>query len=153
MQVLYRFLHIIKFLILGFYNEGLKILIKLVLERWISVLIILSILIYLCCNKTTYFYAWIIIGLFAFLAVIKAIYEIVSLLIKYKHTNKIEEKNKIIILIGGKIFDIALSAIGIFQAGKIIRHTIKIAHAAGSAFSLVDDVAATISNITKNFFK
>ena len=87
------------------------------------------------------------------MAVIKAIYEIVSLLIKYKHTNKIEEKNKIIILIGGKIFDIALSAIGIFQAGKIIRHTIKIAHAAGSAFSLVDDVAATISNITKNFFK
>ncbi len=153
MQVLYRFLHIIKFLILGFYNEGLKILVKLVLERWISILIILSILIYLCSNKTTYFYAWIIIGLFAFLAVIKAIYEIILLLIKYKHTNKIEEKNKIIILIGGKIFDIALSAIGIFQAGKIIRHSIKIAHAAGSAFSLVDDVAATISNITKNFFK
>ena len=153
MQVLYKFIYTIKLLIYGFYEEGLKVLLKSVLERWISICIILGIIVYLCSNSKTFIYAWIIIGLFALFAVIKAIYEIVLLLIKYVKTNEIKEKENIIMLIGGRIFDIAISAIGVLQAGKILRHSIRIAHAANSAFSLVDDVVAAISKFAKDFFK
>ncbi|MBR2526324.1 hypothetical protein IKE67_07640, partial [bacterium] len=84
---------------------------------------------------------------------IKALYEIFSLVIKYRKVNDDKEKENIIMLIGGRFFDIAISAIGILQAGKILRHSVRIAHAANSAFSLVDDVVAAISKFAKDFFK
>ncbi len=153
MQVWYNFIHIIELLIYGIYRKGIKALVKSILESWLSVCIILAILIYLCSNPKTYFAAWVIIGVVALFAVIKAICEIILLLIEYKKSVKKEEKENIIISIGGKIFDIAISAIGVLQAGKIFRHSVRIAHAMNSAFSLVDDVVAAISNVTKNFFK
>lgn len=153
MQILYRFIFIIKLLVYGVYKEGIKILVKSVLEHWLSVLVILALLIYLCSNSKTYFIAWIIIGIAALFAVIKALYEIFSLVIKYRKVNDDKEKENIIMLIGGRFFDIAISAIGILQAGKILRHSVRIAHAANSAFSLVDDVVAAISKFAKDFFK
>ena len=107
----------------------------------------------MCSSPKTYFIAWLLIGIFAIFSVIKAICEIFLLIIKYKKTAQNEDKEHIITLIGGKIFDIAISAIGVFQAGKILRHSVKIIRAANSAFSLVDDVIAAISKLTKDFFK
>ncbi|MBR2526044.1 hypothetical protein IKE67_06220, partial [bacterium] len=69
MQILYRFIFIIKLLVYGVYKEGIKILVKSVLEHWLSVLVILALLIYLCSNSKTYFIAWIIIGIAALFAV------------------------------------------------------------------------------------
>lgn len=145
--------NITKNLIYGIYKDGIKILIKSILEHWLSVCVVLCLLIYLCSNPKTYFIAWLLIGIAALFAIIKAIYEIIILLIKYRQTNEIEAKDNIIMLIGGRIFDIAISAIGILQAGKILKHSVKIAHAANSAFSLVDDVVAAISKFAKDFFK
>lgn len=153
MQILYKFIYITKLLIYGFYSEGLKALLKSIISSWISVCVILALLIYLCSNTKTYFIAWVLIGVVALFAIIKAIYEIILLLAKYRKATEDKEKENIIVLIGGRIFDIALSAIGILQAGKILRHSVRIAHALNSAFSLVDDVVAAISNVTKNFFK
>ena len=107
----------------------------------------------MCSSPKTYFIAWLLIGIFAIFSVIKAICEIFLLIIRYKKTAQNEDKEHIITLIGGKIFDIAISAIGVFQAGKILRHSVKIIRAANSAFSLVDDVIAAISKLTKDFFK
>ena len=117
MQIWLKFLSIIKLLAHGFYKEGIMVLLKSILEHWLSVCIILGLLIYLCSNSKTYLIAWLLIGIVALFAVIKAIYEIILLLIKYKKTTEKEEKNNIIMLIGGRIFDIALSAVGILQAG------------------------------------
>ena len=153
MQIWYNYISITKLLIYGFYKKGIVLLIKSLLESWFSVCIILTLLIYLCSNPKTYLIAWVLIGIVALFAVLKATYEIIILLIKYRKTNIYEEKKKIIVLIGGKIFDIILSAVGILQAGKIIRHAVRVANAASSAFSLVDDVIAAISNVTKNFLK
>ncbi len=153
MQILYKIIYITKLLIYGFYNEGLKTLLKSILERWISVCIILGLLIYLCSNQKTYMFAWIIIGAVALIAVIKAVSEIICLLIKYKKTQNKKEKDNIIEIIGGRIFDISISAIGILQAGKILKHSLRIANATNSAFSLVDDVVAAISKITKDLIK
>lgn len=150
MQTLFN---IIKLLIYGIYSEGIKILVKSILEHWFSVCVILGLLIYLCSSSKTYLIAWILIGAVALFAVIKAVYEIILLLIRYKKTTEKEEKDNIIKLIGGRIFDIALSAIGILQAGKILKHSVRIAHATNSAFSLVDDVVAAISKFAKDIFK
>ena len=153
MQNWHKLYKIIKLLIYGFYNEGIKVIVKSILESWISVCIILCLLIFLCSNQKTYFIAWVIIGIFALFAVIKAIYEIFMLIMKYIKTIEIEEKEQIIMSIGGKFFDIALSAIGVLQAGKILKHTVNITNAAKSALSLIDDIVAAISNFTKNFLK
>lgn len=153
MQIWFNCLYIIKLLIYGFYKEGLKVLAKSIIENLLSVCIILVLLIYLCSNQKTYYITWLIIGVFALFAVIKAIYEIYILVANYRKATKTEEKEQIIKLIGGRIFDIALSAIGILQAGKILKHSVRIAHVANSAFSLVDDVIAAISRITKDFFR
>ena len=153
MQIWCKCLSIFKLLCYGFYKEGIMVLLKSILEHWLSVCIILGLLIYLCSNSKTYLIAWLLIGIVALFAVIKAIYEIILLLIKYKKTTEKEEKNNIIMLIGGRIFDIALSAVGILQAGKILKHSVRIAHAANSAFSLVDDVVAAISKFAKDIFR
>ncbi len=113
----------------------------------------MALLVYLCSNSKTYLFAWIIVGTVALFAVIKAVYEIICLLIKYKKTQDKKEKEIIITLIGGRIFDISISSIGILQAGKIIKHSVRIVNSFNSAFGLADDVVAAISNITKNFFK
>ena len=153
MQNLYNSFIILKLLIYGIYREGIKVLIKSLLKNLLFVCLILCLLIYLCSREQTSFISWIIIGIVAVLAVIKAVYEIFLLATKYAKTTKQKEKECIVILIGGKIFDIAISAIGILQAGKIIRHSVHIANASKAAFSLVDDVIAVISKITKDFLK
>ena len=126
MQIWFNCLYIIKLLIYGFYKEGLKVLSKSIIENLLSVCIILVLLIYLCSNQKTYYITWLIIGVFALFAVIKAIYEIYILIANYRKATKTEEKEQIIKLIGGRIFDIALSAIGILQAGKILKHSVRI---------------------------
>ena len=153
MQVWCKCMHILKLLCYGFYKDGILVLLKSVLEHWFSVCIILGLLIYLCSNPKTYVIAWLLIGIVALFAVIKAVYEIFLLLSKYGKLINTEEKEDIVELIGGRIFDIALSVVGVLQAGKILKHSIKIANATNSAFSLVDDVIAAISRVTKEFFK
>lgn len=153
MQVLYNLSKIIKLLIFGFYREGIKILVKALLKNLFLVICALVLVIYLCINPKTSYISWLIIGLVAFIAAIKAIYEIFTLILKYRKIINLKEKELILIIIGGKLFDFAISIIGIFQAFKILRHTVRIIHAANSAISVIDDVIAAISNATKNFLK
>ena len=153
MQGLYNSVYIFKLLIYGMYREGIKVLFKSILKNLFLVCLILCLLVYLCSREQTSFVSWLIIGIFAVIAVIKAIYEICILLKRYFHKADEKDKEYIIILMGGKLFDIAISAIGVLQAGKIMRHSVQVANSANSAISLVDDVIAVISKITKDFFK
>lgn len=146
-------LDLIKFLIKGFWENGLIALLKVVFEHWIITFIIVGVISYLCSNSKTAMISWFIIGIFAVYTAIKAVLEIIIEIKKYFHTTNYEDKILIIEIIGGKIFDFSLCVIGVFQVLKIFSHISRITKASSSALSVVDDAASAVSKFIKDMKK
>jgi len=139
-----------KNLIIGFWKNGFIQLCKIISEHWIISLLIISLIAYLCSNSKTAIYVWFIIGAFAIYCAIKAILEIFIEIIYYINSKNPEDKTLILQKKGGKIFDLLLCVVGIFQALRIFNHISKITKSTSSAVSVVDDVAGAISKFIKD---
>ena len=140
----------IKNLILGFWEKGFIQLCKIVLEHWIISLLIIILIVYLCSDSETAIYAWLLIGIFAIYSAIKAVIEIFVQIRLYKKANSPQEKTLIIKVTGGKIFDLILCIVGVFQALRIFSHISKITKSTASAVNVVDDVASAVSKFLKD---
>ena len=144
---------VIKNLILGFWQNGLIALLKVVYKHWIITFIIIGIISYLCADPETSIYAWGIVGFFALITALKALFEMVVEIKNYFKTKNLENKILILKSIGGKIFDFSLCLIGVFQALKIFSHVAKLTKASSSAISLADDAASAVSKVLKDISK
>ena len=143
----------IKNILTGFWEKGFLALLKVVLEHWIITFIIIGIICYLCSDPETSFIAWIIIGGFAFITALKAVFDIIVEIIKYFKPKNLEKRSLILQKIGGKIFDLSLCLVGIFQALKVFSHVSRVTKASSSVISFVDDAAGAVSNALKNITK
>jgi len=144
---------IIKNLIAGFWENGIVSLFQIVLEHWIISLFIVFLIAYLCSESETAVFSWFLIGIFASYSAIKAIIEIFIEIKNYVKSKNIEERILIIRKTGGKIFDLALCIIGIFQALKIFNHISRVTKSTSSAVNVIDDVAGAISKFLENLKK
>ena len=144
---------IFKNLILGFWEKGIIQLCKIVFEHWILSLLIVICIAYLCSDPETAIYAWLLIGIFAIYSATRALIETFIEVRNYIKSTNPEHKKLILQNIGGKIFDFALCAIGIFQALKIFTHISRITKSTSSAVNVVDDVAGAISKFIENLKK
>lgn len=140
-------------LITGFWKNGLIALCQIVLEHFIISLLVVFIIVYLCSDSETAIYAWFVVGLFAVYSALKAVVEIFLEIRNYRESQVPEHKILIIQKIGGKVFDLALCVVGIFQALRIFTHVSKITKSTSSAVNVVDDVASAISKILKDIRK
>ena len=140
----------IKNLILGFWEKGFIQLCKIVSEHWIISLLIIILIVYLCSDAETAIYAWLLIGVFAIYSAIKAFIEIFVQIRLYKKAQSQQEKTLIIKITGGKIFDLILCIVGVFQALRIFSHISKITKSTASAVNVVDDVASAVSKFLKD---
>ena len=145
-----KILDIIKNLIIGFWKNGFISLCKIVIEQWIISLLIIILIAYLCSNSETAIYAWSLIGIFALYSAIKAIIEIFIEIRNYIKTKDSKDKTLILQKTGGKIFDLTLCLVGIFQTLRIFSHISKITKSSASAVNVVDDVAGAISKFLEN---
>ena len=143
-------LDFIKNLVTGFWVNGFLSLCKIVLEHWIISLSVIVLIIYLCSDPETAIYAWVLIGAFAIYSALKAVIEIFLELGNYIKTPYLESKTIILQKIGGKLFDLALCVVGIFQALRIFSHISKITKSTSSAVNVVDDVASAVSKMLKD---
>ena len=143
----------IKNILIGFWENGFVALLKAVLEHWIITSIIIAIICYLCSDSETSFAAWIIIGGFAFITALKAVFDIIKEIIQYFKPQNFENRSLIVKTIGGKIFDLSLCLVGVFQALKAFSHVSRVTKASSSVISFVDDAAAAVSNALKNLTK
>ena len=137
----------------GFFIDGFWGLCKTIKEHFIYVLVVLCIIIILCVIPKTSILAWIIIAVAAFLSALKAVFEAGVCVFYFFKNYKNEEKSLAldnVRVFGSKIFDLAISVIGIFQAGKIIKHSATIAKSASSTLSVVDDAAAAVTKSIEN---
>ena len=146
-------LNIIKNLIAGFWQNGVVSLYKIVSEHWIISLLIVILISYLCSDPETAIYAWFLIGVFAVYSAAKAVIDIFLEISNYKKAEGDEAKALIIRKIGGKIFDFALCAVGIFQTLRIFTHVAKITKSTSSAVNVIDDVAGAIAKFLENLKK
>ena len=144
---------IIKNILTGFWENGFVALLKAVLEHWIITFIIIGIICYLCSDSETSFAAWIIIGGFALITAIKALFNIIVGIINYFKPQNSENKSLILKTIGGKLFDLSLCLVGVFQALKVFTHVSRVTKASSSVISFVDDAACAVSNALKNIHK
>ena len=144
---------IIKFLIKGFFENGLISLLKVVFKHWIITFIIIGIISYLCSNPDTSIAAWIIVGIFAIFTAIKSLFEMIIEIKKYFNTTDLEDRIFILKSIGGKIFDFSLCLIGVFQVLKIFSHISRITKASSSVISFADDTASAVSKVLKDMTK
>ena len=140
-----KLLDFIKNLIIGFWQNGFISLCKIVLEQWLVSLLVVILITYLCSDSETAKYAWILIGIFAIYCAIKAVIEIFIEIRNYLNANNIDDKTLIIKKMGGKIFELLLCVVGIFQAMRTLSHVSKVTKSASSAVNVVDDVASAIS--------
>lgn len=145
-----KILDFVKNLILGFWNCGFIQLCRIVLEHWIISLLIVILIAYLCSDSETAIYAWFLIGIFAVYSALKGVVEIFLEIRNYIRTTDSESKTLILQKIGGKIFDLALCIVGIFQALRIFTHVSRITKSTSSAVNVVDDVASAISKFLKD---
>ena len=148
-----KMLEIIKNLIIGFWKNGVISLCKIVAEHWIISLLIIILIAYRCSDSETAVYAWFLIGIFAIYSAVKALIEIFIEVRNYIKEADIENKKLILQKTGGKVFDFALCAIGIFQALRIFTHISRITKSTSSAVNVVDDVAGAISKLLENLKK
>ena len=116
----------VKNLILGFWNCGFIQLCRIVLEHLIISLLIVILIAYLCSDSETAIYAWFLIGVFAVYSALKGVVEIFLEIRNYTRTTDSESKTLILQKIGGKIFDLALCIVGVFQALRIFTHVSRI---------------------------
>lgn len=144
---------IIKNILTGFWENGFVALLKAVLEHWIITFIIIGIICYLCSDSETSFVAWIIIGGFALITAIKALFDIIVGIINYFKPQNLGNKSLILKTIGGKLFDLSLCLVGVFQALKVFTHVSRVTKASSSVISFVDDAACAVSNALKNIHK
>ena len=135
----------IKNLILGFWKKGFIQLCETVLEHWIISTLIVVLIIYLCSNKETTIYAWFLIGIFAVYSALKAVIEIFLEIRNCIKSVGPEERILSVQKTGGKIFDLLLCVVGIFQALRVFSHISRLTKSASSAVNVVDDVAGAIS--------
>lgn len=143
----------IKNILMGFWEKGFIALLKAVLEHWIITFIIIGIICYLCADSETSFIAWVIIGSFAFITALKAIFDIIVEIIKYFKPQNLGKRSLILQKIGGKLFDLSLCLVGVFQALKVFTHVSRVTKASSSVISFVDDAAGAVSNALKNIHK
>lgn len=146
-------LDVVRNLITGFWQNGFISLCKVVLEHWILSFLIVVLIAYLCSDPETAFYAWFLVGVFAVYSAFKAVIDIFIELRIYIKTTEEEYKISSLQKIGGKIFDFALCAVGIFQALRIFTHISRITKSTSSAINVVDDVAGAISKFLENLQK
>lgn len=140
----------VKNIIFGFWKCGFVQLCRIVLEHWIISFLIVVLIAYLCSDSETAIYAWFLIGIFAVYSALKGIVEIVLEIRNYLKTTSFEYKTESLQKIGGKIFDLALCIVGIFQALRIFTHVSRITKSTSSAVNVVDDVASAISKFLKD---
>lgn len=140
----------IKNLILGFWKNGFIPLCQIVLEHWVISLLVIILIAYLCSDSETAIYAWVLIGAFAIYSAVKAVIEIFIEIRNYTKSKNPEYRTMTLQRIGGKIFDFALCAVGIFQALRIFSHISRITKSASSAVNVVDDVASAVSKLLKD---
>ena len=91
--------------------------------------------------------------MFAIYSAIKAIIEIFILTRNYIKSKEPESQILILQIIGGKLFDVTLCVVGIFQALRIFSHVSKITKSTSSAVNVVDDVASAVSKFLKDLKK
>lgn len=139
-----------KNLIFGFWKYGFIPLCQVIIEQWLISLSVIMLIAYLCSDSETAIYAWFLIGAFALYSAIKAIIEIFIEVRNYIKSDNLEAKTLILQKTGGKIFDFALCAVGIFQALRIFSHISRITKSTSSAINVVDDVAGAISKFLEN---
>ena len=141
---------IIKNLINGFWKNGFIQLCQIVIEHWMLSLLVVALIVFLCSDSETAIYAWLLIGAFALYSAVKAVIDIFIGIINYIKSDNSENKILIIQKTGGKIFDLLLCVVGIFQALRIFSHISKITKSTSSAVNVVDDVVSAISKFLKD---
>lgn len=144
---------LIKGLLVGFWKNGFIELLKTILQNWIITSLVIAVIVYLCINPETDFWAWAMIAILAAYSAIKAIIEIIMGICLYQKQSDDDEKLKIVYKIGGCVFDFLFCIVGVFQALKILSHISRITKSVSSAASVVDDVASLISKILDLFTK
>ena len=143
----------IKNLVFGFWEFGFISLSRIVLEHWKISFMVIILITYLCSDSETAIYAWVLIGIFALYSAIKAIIEIFIEIKNYIKSKNQEYRIVTLQKIGGKIFDLILCVVGIFQAIRIFGHISNITKSTSSAVNVVDDVASAISKFLKDLKK
>ncbi len=148
-----KLLTIAKNLCIGFWKEGFLSLLKTVLNHWIITFFVILLVTYLCINSKTAIIAWCLIGIFAVYSAVKAVIESICEIKSYLKSQNESEKLIAINNLGGKIFDLLLCIVGIFQSLKILSHISKISKSTSSAVSVIDDAASAISKVIDNLTK